>query len=810
MEKLWQDLRYAARVLGRSPGFACIAILTLALGIGANTAIFSVVNSVLLRPLAYRQPQQLYSIREVVPQLTKYYPSFPVNVPGFLTWQRECHSFEAIAIAGTTSMDFTGHGQPQQIDGVKVSANFFDALGVRPQLGRGFLPGEDAFGRDQEVVLTDSFWRGEFHGDPALVGKTITLNGAPFVVVGILPASFHFPKALGALSTFGTHIDYFKPYGDKVSDIDLIGEFDYAAIARLKPGVTPEQALADLNVVQARIAKQAKENLDLRATMTPLDSEVVGPARRGLFMLLAAVGAVLLIVCVNLANLLLARVPARMREAAIRTALGASRARLARQMLTESLLLALGGGALGIGIAYAGVRWFVYSAPVAIPRLDEVRVDPRVLIFAFAVAALTGIFFGVLPAWRVAHAAPQEAIKAGAATTTETRPTRRLRESLIALEVGLSTLLLILGGLLTVSMARLLNVNKGFSAENAIAADVNLPPSNYAAPASKTHFYDTVTDSLRALPGVRAAGWTSRLPLQSETSVSDISTPGANTPSQAPLAQYRIVSADYFAAIGIPLRSGRIFTPADQGRAVVVLSQNAAEKLWPGQNPVGQICVVDWNGSHKEEVIGIVGDVHTTGLDEAPPLEVYVPEWFTSTSGASFVIRAAMDPAAMGGAIRSAIHQADPSVPITALRPLSVLVSDSVAPRRFQMFLAVCFALAALFLAALGTYGVLSYSVERRRHEMGIRMALGAQAGDLRWLVLRQGMLPVIAGLASGIAAALVFGRLVRSLLFSVSDADPLTLVAVALVVLLAAALACYVPAARTTRLDPMTALRYE
>jgi putative ABC transport system permease protein len=804
LEQFWQDVRFGLRQLRRSPGFTAVALLTLALGIGANTVIFSMVNSVLLRPLAYREAQQLYLVREIIPELSQTYPTLPANLPNFRVWQRDCHSFAEVAIVTSTGAILTGYGESEDIYGGLASANLFDVLGIVPQLGRAFLPQEDTPGKDHVVMLTDSFWRNRFHGDPTIVGRSITLDGKPFQVVGILPASFRFPLLT----------DYFKPLGLDPGQFSPLGEFDYTAIARLKPGTSVAQALAELNVIQARIAKDAMQEVGLRAQIIPLESAVVGTARRGLLLLLASVGAVLLIVCLNLANLLLVRVPARLREAGIRTALGASRTRLARQLLTESALLAILGGVLGVGLAYCGLRWLVAVAPANLPRIDEVHVDARVLWFTVFVSMLTGILFGALPAWRVAHAEPQQALKAGAVTITEARPARRLRESLIGFEVGVGTLLLIIAGLLITSMVRLLGVDKGFTTEHVLAADVSLPPWSYTKFAQKQEFYEDVLARVRALPGVKFAGWISRLPLQGEEKVDDIYVPGQLTPrSQAPVANYRYVSPGYFQSMGIALRRGRLIEPADRDRNVALISESVAKKVWPGENPLGKQFYPGSDEKTLAEVIGVVADIRTVALDEPPLMMVYLPAgcarpW--SGSYSSLVVRAAVAPSALASAVRGAIQSVDSGVPIRHLRPMSEIVSESVGVRRFQMGLASLFAISALLLAALGIYGVVGYSVARRRQELGIRMALGAQGSHLRNLVLLQGMSPVVVGWAAGVLTALAAGGLLRGLLFGVTAQNPLTIAGVTVVVLVTAALACYVPARRAMKVDPMVALRYE
>jgi predicted permease len=813
MGALIQDVRYAIRLLKKSPGFTVVAILTLALGIGANTAIFSMVNGVLLRPLAYHEPQQLYLIREIIPQLSKFYPTLPANAATFKIWQRDCKSFDQIAIVDALAMNLTGRGDPQRLAGALSSANLFQTLGVQPMLGRLFLAEEDQPGHDHVVILTNSFWHNEFHSDPNIVGNSITLDGNSYEVVGVLPPTFHFPKeeGLGALTTFAANTEFFKPLGIDMSHVGLIGDFDFAAIARLKEGVAREAALAELNVVQAQIVKESGQKLDLLAELVPLEAQIVGPARRGLILLLAAVGAVMLIVCVNLVNLLLARMPARIREAAVRSALGATRGRLVRQMLTETLLLSVGGGLLGVAVAYYGLQWLVDAAPAGLQRLDEVQVDGRVLWFAFFLSLATGAIFGILPAWRIARADAQQALKTSGTRTTEGRGSLRMREMLIGLEVGLSTVLLILAGLLTASLFRLLGVEKGFATDHVLTVGVNLPAAAYPQADDKNHFYDQVLAGATAISGVSAAGWVSELPLEGESHVSAVSAVGDTTPAtQQPIANYRFISRGYFEAMGIPLRQGRAIAESDRGRDVAIVSASLAARLWPGQDPIGKQVQTSAGSHPTHEVVGVVGDIRTVRLDDPPVLMIYISEWERPLAKASLVVRTPADPRVAAAAIREVIRRVDSSVPVVQIRPMAALISQSVAARRFQMTLAADFAVSALLLAALGIYGVVAYTVEQRRNEIGIRMALGAQAADVGRLVLRGGMTPVLAGLTAGVVVAIVAGELVRSLLYSVSVTDPVTIASVAIVVGIAGAMACWIPARRAMRVDPMVALRYE
>jgi predicted permease len=810
VETLWNEFRYSLRTLGRDRGFATVALLTLALGIGANTAIFSIVNGIILRPLTYREPDRLFAIHEVIPKMIKLYPELPVNPLHFLAWRKRCRSFEQLAELETFSPTLTGAGQPEQLGGVRVSANFLSMLGVQPQLGRGFLESEDQPGRDDVVILTDSLWRRRFGADPLIVGKKITLGGSPSIVVGVLPASFHFAKGnqLDALITLPERTEIFKPLALDPKDTEMEGNFNYVAIGRLKAGVDRERSLAELNVVQADIAKTFKDKMELKAALSALQDQMVGPVRRGLLVLLGAVGAVLLIVCVNLANLSLVRGAGRGRESAIRTALGASRIQLLRQPLVESLLLAIVGGALGVLFSSWATNLLIKSAPVSLPRMDEVRLDGYAVAFAVMISAAAGVLFGVLPAFRMTRVAPQEVLKTGGRAATEGLRGTRLRGLLVSVEVALSAMLLIVGGLLMSSFMRLMNVDKGFPVDRLLVLDLNVAGARYQRDASRAEFYRRVMAGVQALPGVRSAGVTNGLPLRGETWVDVVWLPGDTRPIFERLtANVRFISQDYFKTAGIPFRGGRPFEEGDRNKDVVIIAQRTADQLWPGQNPVGKRL---YRGDEKlREVIGVVGDVRTT-LQQGPVITVYLPYWREPASRAALLVRTAMDPRSVAASVRSEIWKVDPEIPVQQMQTMEEVISEAAAPRRFQMLLVLLFSVSALLLASLGIYGVVSYTVAQRTNEIGVRLAVGARGADVYRMVLRQGLAPVLVGLVAGVAGALALGRLLVSLLFEVSPADPLTISAVIVVLAGVATFACTAPALRATRVDPIVALRYE
>lgn len=817
MHNFIKDLRNGFHLLVREPIFAGFALAALGLGIGATTAIFSLVNGILLQPLPYRQPQQLYLIREIVPQMGQMEGSWPANLRNFDAWRNHSQSFSEMAVAEPMSADFASANEAKEIYGAHVSANIFGMLGISVRLGRTFLPSEDELGRDNVVIVTNSFWRQELRSDATIIGKAITLNGVPNVVIGVLPASFRFFKGdqLGARVQFGSQIEFFKPLGVDLGKVFPLGNFRFAAIARLKPGITPARALADLNVVQAQIAndlaKGGSRKIELRAQLTSLDSEVIGSSRQGLLLLLGSVATVLLIVCVNLAGLALVRASRRSREAAIRISLGASRARLVSQTLIEALPFSLLGGLLGIAFTFLGLKWLMASAPVDLPRLDQVHIDLTVLLFCIGISVATGILFAILPAWRVSLVDPQLTLRSGGTTMTADRAGRTLRQSLIVFEVALTVLLVIVAGTLSISLVRVLHVDKGFDADRILTMDVALPPQSYSQQADRLHFYDTTRLAVSNLPLVRSAAWISKLPLEGQAVILVVNVPGIVEQDYSKLmANFRFGSPDYFRTLGIPLLAGRPFDEADRGKNVAVISRAVADRVWPGENPIGRQFHPGANNAPLTEVIGIVADIRSVRLDEPPLPMVYLPYWELQTPAtASLVVRTYGDMASSSAVeIKRALRGVGPQVPIVKVRKMGQIITDSVAGRRFQMLLAQSFAVCALFLAGLGVFSVAAYSVSQRRHELSIRLALGATTSNVRRLIVRDGMKPIFLGMLAGVALSFVVGRALNSLFFGVRMANPLMLSLSAIVVLAVGTLACYLPAAVASRINPMEVLR--
>ena len=807
------DLRVSWRALRRNPGFSLIAIATLAFGIGANTAIFTVVDAILLRPLGYGDESRLFVIHEVVPKFGLNAPLVPVNAMHFLEWRKRVAAFEQIAMIGGIGLNLTGTGDPERLAGARVSPMLFPMLGARTQLGRTFLEEEDQPGRDNVVLLSDKLWKRRFASDRNIIGRKILLDGLPYEVVGVLSPSFHFPRLnqLYAMKVSEDQPEFWKPFAVKADELEPLGDFNYISIARLRPGVSRIQALAQLNAAQADLARQAPEKIELFAALVPLQDQITSRSRSGLQLMLLAVGTVLLIGCVNIANLLLGRATSRKQELSIRSALGAGVRQLLQQMLAESFLLAAIGGALGVLVAYAGLQLILSRAPLDLPRLDEIHLDGRVLLFTLAISTVAGLICAILPAWRFARSQPLLAMKAGS-RTTEGRSAGRLRALLIGVEVGLSTVCLIAGGLLLRSLVNLFEVDKGFAAERVLTVNLNLPDTRYREEADRSRFVKSLLDSVRVLPGVVSAGSSNMLPLSGEGGNNLISLEGTTVPfPERPLADIRGVNAEYFQTLGIPLREGRLFADSDGEHKLAVVSTLAAGRLWPGANPIGRRFKIGDPDGPFFEVAGVVGDVRGVGLDRSPSLTIYTPYWQRRTwYGPALAVKTAVDPFSMSSAIRSTIHRLDAELPVPRFETMEQVVDASIAQRRFQMNLLLLFALTALLLASLGIYGVVSYSVVLRTNEMGVRMAIGAQTSDILKMILRQAMTPVAIGACIGLGASLVVARLFAGLLYGVAPADGITIGGVVLIMGGVAAVASLIPALRASRVNPVIALHYE
>jgi len=809
-------MKYALRVLAREKAFAAFAILTLAAGIGGVTAIFSIVDGALLKPLAYRDPGRLYAASESALKMAPMYPRLPVNAAHFRSWQEQCTGCESGALANPAAFNLTDNGEPERIEGATCTWPLFQVLGVEAQVGRLFGESDDQPGANKVVVISDSLWRRRLGADPGAVGRTIRIDGEPHVVAGVLRADFHFPSGeqVGPLNQFPKHAEIFKPMGFNWAKLRRVGQFNFAALIRLKPGASLARAEAEMTAAIADAGREMK--IGLGAHLVPLQEQVTGGSRAALTMLLAAVGAVLLIVCVNLSNLMLVRANERARDSAIRRALGASAGDLFRPILTESLLIAFCGGVLGILFAYAGVRILVSAAPVDIPRLDEIQVNFATLLFAFCVSAGCGVLCGLWPALLATGSQPADALRSSSRSATESRGRQRSREWLVGLEVALSTVLLVMAALLGMSFMRVTNVERGYRVDRILTADLNLPGSRYRTDEQRALFHQRALEKLEALPGVQGAGLISSLPLKAQSWGDTISKEGDTRPrAERPPAHFRFVSEHYFEAMGVALRQGRFPTSDDRMRKVVVVSERTARNVWPGEDPIGKVIRNDPR-TEWVTVIGVAADVRAESLDKQPAMMVYVPYWDGAYwqgavwGNATYVMRTLLDPSTMANALRSAMHEMDSELPIANVLTMQEIMSESVGSRRFQTLLAAVFAGVALLLACLGIYGVISYSVARRTNEMGIRIALGARASEVSMLVVRQGIRPVIGGLVVGVGAALAAGQLIRSFLFGTEARDPAAISAVAVLLMIVAAAACWAPARRAGRIDPIVALREE
>jgi predicted permease len=813
---LAQDVRLALRMLRKSPGFAAAALATLALGIGANTAIFSVVYATLLKPLPYAEPGQLVSVSAFIPQLRSRFPSMPLPAPVFVWFRRSVSLFSGMSALYPAGFNLTGAGEPERLSGARVSANFFSLLGIQAERGRTFAPEEDEPGRDRVVVISHGLWVRRFGADPGILSRTLSLDGQSHAIIGVMPAALLFPanRQLHSLVAFGPHTDIWKPIAFTEDELQNWSNWNRAVIARLKPGATPAQARQEMDALVDAYLRQAGPVLDPdsvpRTLVVPLHEVFAGQARQGLLMLLGAVGLLLGIACVNLANLLLARMSARSREFAVRAALGAPRGRLVRQLLTESLVIAAMGAAAGVLIAHWGTRLLVSIAPSSSPAMSSARLDVPALLFTMAVAIVAAVGFGLAPAIDAARRNLHGNLAArGAAHGVRAG---RLRYVLVTAEVALCTGLLAAAGLLLHSFVNVMSVEKGFAVEKILATELALPEREFSEP-RMVAFYRDLAERVRALPGVISAGAVSICPLTAEWENSPVfleTDTGGRL--DRPTVLHHSVTGDYFAAMGIPLLAGRAIEDREPA-AVAVVSAGLARRLWPGEplaRAVGRRVKLGALNAPPATVVGVSGDVREEALERAPETAVYRPLSQAPRGEMTLVVRAAQEPEALAAAIRAEVWKLDKNLPISSMRTMREIVSASVVERRFQMTLIVLFAVLSLALAVVGIYGVVGYSVAQRTQEIGLRMALGAQQADVLRSVLGQGLRPVAAGLAMGLALAVGAAVSIRSLLFGVEPLDPASLGGVACVLLLTAALACYLPARRAARIDPVTALRSE
>jgi len=826
LETLIQDLRYTFRMLHKSPGFTAVAILTLALGIGANTAIFSIVNAVLLHPLPFNDPSGLVVLHEGIPKMG--YPKMDFSVPDLSVFARAQNSFSAIAAYQDKHVDISGHGEPERVTASRVSASLFSVLGAQPVLGRAFTQEEDAPGHAL-AILSYSLWQRRFGGASNILGQTIAVDRQPYTVIGVMPRNFAFPLPGAELN--GQPAELWMPMGFTPTEFqDWGGSYFYGVIGRLKPGVTLPQARAEAGSLAQRIidnypaaiANFARKG-ELSVLVAPLQQDMVGSVRPLLLVLMGAVTFVLLIACANIATLLLSRAASRHEEIAVRTALGATRLRLLRQFLTESLVLSLAGGALGLLLASWVRDLMLQLVPPSILLPHQVPLSRTVLAFAVGVSIFSALLFGLAPAFQISSFSVQSSLREGGGAAKTSRRRFRLQRLFVTAEFALALVLLVASGLLIRSFAKLLATNPGFRPDHVLTVNVPLPRPVYSHAVQVENFYQQVLAKVSNLPGVQSAGMSNDLPLRGYEMVSISPEAPANGRTSTPQAICQTwVMGNYLQTMGIPLLQGRWFTPEDrfESQQVAIVNLSAAQKFWTGQNPIGKRVRWGVNGPW-ETVVGVVGNVKEQGLDNPLVPQVYRPylqlnggfleqDPFADMHAMNVAVRTANDPASLASAIVAQVHSLDPQLAVGNIKTMTQLVASSVAGPQFNTVLLGIFAGLALFLAAIGVYGVLAYSVAQQTHEIGIRMALGAQPRDLLRLILKQGARLTFLGIGIGLLAAFSLTRLMASLLYGVSPTDPVTFAAVAIVLATVALVACYVPARRAMRVDPMVALRYE
>ncbi len=796
-----------------------IAMITLALGIGASTAVFVVVNTILLKPLPYPESQRIvFPWRQAPPGLNLGYNEIPWGVPSYRLMMQNLSSFESLGAFKSDSFNLTGSGDPALLQGLRASSGFFPALGVTPALGRTFTPEDDQPGNDRKIILSHELWQERFGGAGDILGRSINLNGSAYTIIGVMPPGFVFPhgEEMPASFDFPRKATLWVPLAPPVS-VPEDAPDELAVVARLKPGVTLDQAQNEMKVLSSRMEVALKAKGWFNSKLVSFGQQVSGDTRKPLLLMLGAVGAVLLIACSNVANLLLAKAIERRTEFTLRAAIGAGRGRLVRQLFTESLVLSCMGGVLGAALAYAGIYFLRIFGPANIPRLQEISLDLRVLIFVLGVSLVSGLLFGLAPLLGFTRGNLGESLKEGGQRAGGSTTRLKARNALIVVEVALALVLVVSAGLLSRTFFHLLNVDAGVNVERVLTFELSLPSSKYAQTDTMVALYDKVLKTLPAVPGIEASGIVRTVPLNGATEGSIVRVPGrvAKSREDRPVSNYNIASPGYFSTVGTPILQGREFLETDKADSppVVIVNNASAKKFWPGQNAIGKQIGLASLQFPLMTVVGVVADVKHISLREAPGPEMYVPltqKPFPSMAIMSVVLRTHINPAGVIDGVRNAIHSIDPDLPIAQVETLATIRSNSMAQPRFAMLLLASFGLLALLLACIGMYGVISYSVMQRTREIGVRMALGAQRKTVFGMIVRQGASLAGLGILIGLATAFALTRLMASFLYGIQPADPITFLGMSTLLVTVAVLACYLPARRATQVDPMIALRYE
>ncbi|HSE33644.1 MAG TPA: ABC transporter permease [Pyrinomonadaceae bacterium] len=812
MSTLWQDIRYGIRSLSKRPGFVVIAVITLGLGIGANTAIFSVVNAVLLRPLPFKDPDRIVLVWGFLPKYAQTSDKLPTSAPNYLAIASQTQSFEQVSAFRSWSWQLTGGGEPQQLAGVRVSANFFAAVGMSPMLGRPFVAEEDDPNGPTVAIISYELWQRQFGSDQNIIGRSMTLSGRTVNIVGVMPQGFRFPGGANLIPglQFALQNDVWMPLGLTAEEKTQQGNLNLALVGRLKPGVTTAQAELETRSIQSGLPLGS---VGYTVNLVPLYQQMSGGVRRLMLVLLATVAFVLLIACANVANLLLTRATSRQREMAIRVALGAGRLRVIRQLLTESVLLSLLGGTIGIVLASWGISFLVSLIPKHVPRIQEVGIDFRILAFGLGISFITGIIFGLVPALQSSKVDLNESLKEGSRGMTSGTRQNRIRSVLVVSEVSLAVVLLIGATLLTRSFIQLLDTNPGFDTSNVLKLEValpNLPPSRYANESEQVAFFHQLIDRIGTVPGVEAAAGVVSLPLTSAFESTDVIIEG-RTQDPRPEANYNTITPDYFKVLRIPLLKGRTFTAQDVKDAprVVVINDVLAQRLWPNEEVIGKRLRVGFEKDSRE-IIGVVASNKQADLISELRPEMYLPHSQFPNGSLTLIVRTHGDPLAAASVIREHVRLQDRDIPVSRIGTMDQVLATSVAQQRSTMFLMALFSGLALILALVGIYAVMAYLVTQRSHEIGIRLALGASGADVLKLVLKTGMMLTLAGVAIGLAAAWALTRFMSSLLFGITATDAVTFAGVPVLLVLVSLVACYLPARRATKVDPLQALRYE